>query len=545
MDIATKLTDLTNDLRSCRQAITEKGGEISANAGFAEVAEKILEIPSGTSIGTVIDDTASLIKQVPVNSVNHCFVKSIGGMTYKCNNLIPFPYAIGDAGFTQTKGNITITVNADRSFTLKGTAQGTPAFALASGLDLPDNVDYYLSGNLIGGEWASGVSIYTQNYSSATNDTPTVKCPKGKKFTWISVQVLNGTTVDATFKPMLSANEALPYEDYFEGLQDTKPTAIKVSGANLIPFPYHKDIGTTINGITSTVNADRSITLNGTATVTTSIYLAINIPLSADTYQLNVSGIEVTRVIPSLWHKETNVFLTNLKNANPTSPISTFTITEEQANQYYLRLHFYIYAGEVLDNVTIYPMLNRGSVALPYTDYKEPITYPIPEAVQGTGKGIEGASDTIDFEYGKAITNCTTVVFDGTEAGWEYRAEYHCILQNGNSLKVAGKGNGYIVSSLPINITYSNAYKNRFQIGGTSNPIENYGITSTDEWKSYLAELYTNGNPFTVTYAVEEPTEESLSVGFGLLPVEGGGSLEIITDNGKAIPNTIIYQTIV
>ena len=72
MDIATKLTDLTTDLRACRQAITEKGGEISATAGFAEVAEKILDISTGSNIGTVIDDTSSLMKQVPINSVNHC-----------------------------------------------------------------------------------------------------------------------------------------------------------------------------------------------------------------------------------------------------------------------------------------------------------------------------------------------------------------------------------------------------------------------------------------------------------------------------------------
>lgn len=87
MDIATKLTDLTNDLRNCRRNIIVKGGQISDTAGFSEVAEKILEIPLGTSgtesVRTVIDDSISVFKQVPLNSTRFCYLSKLGGYTHE------------------------------------------------------------------------------------------------------------------------------------------------------------------------------------------------------------------------------------------------------------------------------------------------------------------------------------------------------------------------------------------------------------------------------------------------------------------------------
>ena len=83
MNIATKLTDLTTDLRNCRKNILAKGGQISDTAGFAEVAEQILEIPSGTtSVGTVVDDSISTLKLVPANSITHCYISKLGGYTH-------------------------------------------------------------------------------------------------------------------------------------------------------------------------------------------------------------------------------------------------------------------------------------------------------------------------------------------------------------------------------------------------------------------------------------------------------------------------------
>jgi hypothetical protein len=321
-------------------------------------------------------------------------------------NLIPFPYVIGGAGATQTNGNITLTVNEDRSFTLKGTAKGTPSFVIAKNLDLPTDADYYLFANNIAGEWVGGINVYTVadgNYYNTSKANPTVKIPAGKKFTWISVSILNGSTVDATFKPMLSRVQAVPYQDYHE-----------------------------------------------------------------------------------------------------------------------------------------------------------PITYPIPESLQGTGKGVEGASDTIDFENGKKTIKVATVTYDGTEKWNLNNSEAHGGFYNADALALPSVKNSfglcshYEVSRAQIpplsSITISNP-----NLSGTRIWFRTYdatganGFTSVAEWTDFLKEQAASGNPLTVTYALETPITEDIdpSAFDNLIEVEGGGSLEIITDNGKAVPSTVVYQTIV
>lgn len=530
MDIATKLTDLTNDLRACRQAITEKGGEISVNAGFAEVAEKILEIPSGTSIGTVIDDTASLIKQVPVNSVNHCFVKSIGGMTYKCNNLIPFPYrssnsVIKDIGYTETLNGITFTVLEDRGVKIVGTAEKTTYFGVC-------NINFS--------------KIYS-SYSVSQ------RCDLNINNGITSIYVVNGETIDTVVYPMVNVGATLlPYEPYFEGLQDTKPTAIKVSGANLIPFPY--SIGgagftQTKGGITFTVNEDRSFTLKGTAQGTPAFAFAskLDLPTDVDYY---LSG----NCIGGEWVSGVIIYNQNYVSATNTTP----TVKCPKGKKF-AWISVQVPNGTTVD-ATFKPMLSRGQ-AVPYTPYHEPTIYPIPEALQGTGKGIEGASDTIDFEYGKKITKVKTIAL-GSRQSWQlgnYRSDTGIVSTYTYSVDdydVALRSQS-LCSHLSFTATQHN--KLGIYIGDIANGLKRtvrvnvladvVGLTADEYTDTAVIRdkivSWLNANNVTLTYALAEPTEESLSVGFGLLPVEGGGSIEIITDNGRAIPNTIIYQTIV
>ena len=52
-------------------------------------------------------------------------------------------------------------------------------------------------------------------------------------------------------------------------------------------------------------------------------------------------------------------------------------------------------------------------------------------------------------------------------------------------------------------------------------------------------------NNAIITYALEEPTESEISVGYTpLIEVEGGGALEIVTDGGRVVPSTITFTTI-
>ena len=65
--------------------LTAQGVAVDATAGIDEIMDQILEIDSfgDVNAATKVDNNVSYIKQVPVNSVSHCYLNSIGGMTYK------------------------------------------------------------------------------------------------------------------------------------------------------------------------------------------------------------------------------------------------------------------------------------------------------------------------------------------------------------------------------------------------------------------------------------------------------------------------------
>lgn len=81
--MAEHLESLHKDLQNCRMAIFNRGGTITARAGFAEVAKSIVALPPNNVVGTVIDDSIALEKSVPANSTKSCYLNSIGGATYK------------------------------------------------------------------------------------------------------------------------------------------------------------------------------------------------------------------------------------------------------------------------------------------------------------------------------------------------------------------------------------------------------------------------------------------------------------------------------
>ena len=99
------------------------------------------------------------------------------------------------------------------------------------------------------------------------------------------------------------------------------------------------------NGVTLTVNADNSITLNGTSTAGKTIYLARNLNLPSDVYILSMT----TALITKLWAGISAVGGGEYNFTSPNSYISQSC----QANT----ITIYIDNGCVLNNITLYPML--------------------------------------------------------------------------------------------------------------------------------------------------------------------------------------------
>ena len=165
-------------------------------------------------------------------------------------NLLPYPYST--TGFNGTY--VTLTVNAYRSVTVKGTPPSATQIDLATDLKLPAG-DYCIAGNgsnvrvrILGVDGASRYSVNT--FTLAEGESVRVY-----------VVALENEEIDYTFYPMLNVGtEALPYEDYIgetyapdadgnvDGVTSLSPTmTLLTDTANVvIEAEYNRDINKVI-----------------------------------------------------------------------------------------------------------------------------------------------------------------------------------------------------------------------------------------------------------------------------------------------------------
>ena len=145
---------------------------------------------------------------------------------------------------------------------------------------------------------------------------------------------------------------------------------VKISGKNLLK---NNNTSKTVNGITFTANADGSITINGTNTgtglaqypLTPSATGALSwlLPLDADvTYTLSC-GNKPTGVGMQLTYKPAG---TSLYMNAP----RTFTATASTNSAVYI----FVNKGVTVDNLTLYPQLEKSEMATDFEPYVEPIT---------------------------------------------------------------------------------------------------------------------------------------------------------------------------
>ncbi len=139
----------------------------------------------------------------------------------------------------------------------------------------------------------------------------------------------------------------------------------KVESVNLFDKPTLEAEGT-LNGLSWTLNEDKSVTINGTATKTTVLYYQ-NKYIDLGTYTLSGCPSSMKGSV----YLQTNKFINGTGVAAATSGVApkTFEISDDDT----LTATFIgILANTTLNNVTVYPMLNRGDTSLPYTPYISP-----------------------------------------------------------------------------------------------------------------------------------------------------------------------------
>ncbi len=545
------------------------------------IAEKILRAKDDydavfeagkRAVGEVLkftDVSSTAYRSIVPNGVEpFARVNKIGGMSYKSKNLLRYPYAVT----TLTSYGITFTDNGDGSITLNGTNDGTNNSAFHLSLRSNENAIKLPAGTYsasLGYTEYRGVDITCYdgvNYNTVSINSMTVT--ESKPLT-IYVQVPKGRTEtfsNFTVYPMLNeGTTALPYEPYFEGLRSASVSELKSKSANLIPFPYVKN-SETIKGVTFTPLADGGISVVGTPTGEISFQLW-NPESNVDISSLVIGGKYYT-----ISGGKDNVVV-NVRKAPLDSITTTSSWIESSSSKsngkempvgYSVCLvGLYISSSVTTEiNTVIYPMLNEGKTALPYTKYKGEIDIlAVPEAVkslEGYGLGVNSEYyNYIDFNRKVFVQNVYRKVFDGTE-NWNTNVA----VKDGTRrisvrLSPIAKGvdvgsKGAITSNLYNTVTVGgDIWYSKDGVGiysdGTHLIVydENYNTTDVSLWKTHLAELYASGNPLVIDYALATPIETDISAYLTdeYIEVEGGGTVTVVNEFGYDAPTNISYLT--
>lgn len=138
---------------------------------------------------------------------------------------------------------------------------------------------------------------------------------------------------------------------------------------NLIPFPYYNQSGYVSNGITYTINADGSVTANGTATAQSRFYfasMANNFKLEKGKRYL-LSGRYSQGAYIDLAYYNGNTYAGKAVNTRDGDNLIT-TYTAEELNYDRFTVYIVIGSGVTVNNAVFYPSITK------VFDYTQPKT---------------------------------------------------------------------------------------------------------------------------------------------------------------------------
>ena len=330
------------------------------------------------------DESVAYQKLVPADAAPYAQLNSVGGMTYKSKNLLPFPYV----ETTKTMAGITFTVQEDGSMKVSGTSTGFASFTLAN----PENVKlqhgqtYKFTGMV-----SDVIAILAYDDSDGARQYFVGKASNSLiwneeyKLVQIYIQIYEGKTVNETVYPMLNiGTTALPYEPYYEGLRDAKVTAIRKHGANLF-----NQVALDGRSNAYSVDSNGVTLLKSDAAATTTVE-----PFAT----LDAGDYTIYSTLPDVCRFSLYGYNGELIKASSKGKMA-FTLTMTTPVRVKILAASGVSYPVFVGNIACV----RGTTALPYSPYHAPAELALPTAItslDGWGKGIEGYANTYDFENG-------------------------------------------------------------------------------------------------------------------------------------------------
>ena len=495
---------LVDEVENTNERITD------TNERIDKTEKRLTNIEQGVMADSFeVDDSVAYVKDVPSNALPYAAISKIGGMTRKCTNLIPYPYA----DTTKTVNGITFTDNGDGSITMNGTTTGYTTFQLSTSVNLEHGKTYRMSENLAIAYRKSGAT--EQSYTTGTivwdNSYTVIK---------VFVQIGSGVTVNETIYPMLNEGEtALPYEPYFEGLRSAPTEKVESVWANLF---------------------DKSKVQNATETDTGFSFTWIG-----EESAPNKIGT-LKNLAPQLKVGDYVTFYANVTNASIDYGNGFFYLSGSKTNWRggnfltitQADLDGILYAYGKKDMLCEYSDLRITKIAnAPYTPYREPIPLPIPAEVRPAHGINNEVYDYLDFGEQESVVRVGVV--DMGTLDWYREPDAQRFYADIPTMAVAGARSLDVLSD-------------KFDADADVVPGDNWkGFCYQKVVLVYSAE-YTDAESFKAAvsgsalyYKLAEPIVTDISdilPADNLIGVEGGGTITMVNEHEYAVPSEIIYQ---
>jgi hypothetical protein len=532
MSIGKQIEAMGENLRASRKAIIGRGGEISETAGLKDLPMAIYNIPNEISLTYIEDDGVAYRRGAPIGAKSAALIKGVGGMTRRCENLIPYPYraidadvsgvkfVVGDDGSIKINGKATESVNIALWYPTKN-AYGKGSYTISGGTSTITVVarKYTASG---------GNASWIESKGTAASGTLNA----GESVAGVNIYIPSGNTVNATIYPMFNfGNVAMPYEPYFKGLRNAKVSAVISKGANLIPYPYELT-SRVVSGVTITANSDGFVSFSGTCTGYGEVVIARNVGLGTTRCAVGTGVSHGTNGVICV-SKQGNTLGNNASLAYEpygNGTIVSYLVTDAT------------YSGG------FYPMINFGTEPADYVPYREGAidTFEIPASIvakDGYGLGVNAANNNrIEFDAESNAknfrVNCRKFVINGNSGRYgSYGANTWYINPIWQNRVLAGVASGYksLTGTENSNAEMGAYFVNTFDIF-----IRDYRFTDEATAKQIL-----QSEPIEVVCAFqnelsnEDVTSEFIESNF--IKVESGGEIVAENEYEIAAPLTIKY----
>lgn len=515
------------------KAYTDEKVNDALNNGDVEFVSQLEQRVSAletTLLQKVDDNTVAAYKAVPANAYPRAMLNSFGGMTYR---------KVGDNLFNCPFEGIDIVMDTNSVGLVVGSVT-LPAGTYSYQFSDADGI------TLLPGEYAPfediALVIDTDpwNYTALSNPF-TLSAETTVSLLAVSMSHTDTITLKGFHVMLNNGSTQLPFVPFRQYLEDTKVTEIVSHGANLLDLSKAVNQNFVDNGDGTYTFTRTSADANGRFSAVFPLKIPAGVSIAFCGERSNDISVGFQFLTETLEPTSTTA------NLNGEVFLRTFTEAVAKARLYLPS------SAAVGDSCTVAKVrMNIGSSILPYTPYREPIRYPIPEAIQAqmSGKGFLDIKnnteylDTVNFDSGKCEYNVSTIILNGTET-WKSEIR-NSATKNLNFYMDVRIGKPYtpvFCNYFESNVGRSTGMDNNMWISGTGKlNCTAVGFASVDEWKAHLDRLYASGNPVTATYVLPETTEESLAAEMSkIIDVTPGGYLEFVTDTNNAIPSSVSF----